>query len=206
MNVSLLDEYGKKHRRVLVPVARQLEKLLCSQLSGVARIDRIYARAKSPERFVAKAERLKEDGSPKYSSPLVQIQDLIGARIVVLYLPDVAGVGRQILKYFRHIEQLEIVPESEWEFGYFGQHYVLALPTEAVPTDLTVGDAPRFFELQVKTLFQHAWSEAEHDLGYKGAKGLTADQKRELAFTSAQAWGADRVFAELFEDIGVTEA
>ena len=26
---------------------------------------------------------------------------------------------------------------------------------------------PRFFELQVKTLFQHAWSEASHDIAYK---------------------------------------
>jgi putative GTP pyrophosphokinase len=48
---------------------------------------------------------------------------------------------------------------------------------------------PQFFELQVETLFQRAWS--EHDLGYKpGATPLTSEAKRRLAFTSAQAWGA----------------
>jgi putative GTP pyrophosphokinase len=53
--------------------------------------------------------------------------------------------------------------------------------------------------LQVKTLFEHAWSEAEHDLGYKpGEAPLTPDQKRRLAYTSAQAWGADHIFDELF--------
>ena len=58
---------------------------------------------------------------------------------------------------------------------------------------------PKFFELQIKTLFQHAWSEAEHDLGYKEDKHLNLDQKRRLAFTSAQAWGGP-----LFEDFSGT--
>ena len=58
---------------------------------------------------------------------------------------------------------------------------------------------PAFFELQIKTLFQHAWSEADHDLGYKpGANMLTSDEKRMIALTSAQAWGADRIFDQLF--------
>jgi putative GTP pyrophosphokinase len=58
-----------------------------------------------------------------------------------------------------------------------------------------------FFELQIKTLFQHAWSEAEHDLGYKPATVLSSDQKRRLAFTAAQAWGADQIFDELYRHI-----
>jgi putative GTP pyrophosphokinase len=60
---------------------------------------------------------------------------------------------------------------------------------------------PRFFELQLKTLFQTAWSEAEHDLGYKpGLKPLGRDEKRRLAYTAAQAWGAGRMFEELFQE------
>jgi hypothetical protein len=47
----------------------------------------------------------------------------------------------------------------------------------------------------------NAWSEANHDLGYKpGSKPLDSEAKRRLAFTSAQAWGADRVFDELFRE------
>jgi putative GTP pyrophosphokinase len=55
----------------------------------------------------------------------------------------------------------------------------------------------------VKTLFQHAWSEAEHDLGYKrGSTPFSAEGKRKIAYTSAQAWGADHIFDELFRARG----
>ena len=50
---------------------------------------------------------------------------------------------------------------------------------------------PDFFELQIKTLFQHAWSEADHDLGYKpGSTPLTSDEKRKLAYTSSPGMGS----------------
>jgi putative GTP pyrophosphokinase len=60
---------------------------------------------------------------------------------------------------------------------------------------------PKFFELQIKTLYQHAFSEASHDLAYKPNVELTRDQKRKVAYTSAQSWGADMVFSELFKEL-----
>ncbi len=36
-------------------------------------------------------------------------------------------------------------------------------------------------------------------VGYKpGSQPLSSDQKRKMAFTSAQAWGADQIFEEMF--------
>jgi ppGpp synthetase/RelA/SpoT-type nucleotidyltranferase len=55
-----------------------------------------------------------------------------------------------------------------------------------------------FFELQIKTLFQHAWSESEHDLNYKSEEELSFEDKQFIAFSSAQAWGADKIFNDLF--------
>jgi len=200
MNDPIAD-YRRRYDAFLTAIARNLQKLLQDDLVGVSHIDRVEARAKDPERFAEKARRTKEDGSPKYRRPLTEIQDQIGARVIVFYQHDVSVATDVITRYFQPIEQRELVPESEWEFGYFGKHFVLPLPRDVVPEAVELAEVPRFFELQIKTLFQHAWSEAEHDLGYKAPNVLSADQFRRLAYTAAQAWGADRVFEELRAEV-----
>lgn len=79
-------------------------------------------------------------------------------------------------------------------------HYILKIPDDVIPEGKEP-ECPEFFELQIKTLFQHAWSEAHHDLGYKCPRELSRDEKRLLAFAAAQAWGADKVYADLSESI-----
>jgi putative GTP pyrophosphokinase len=198
---ALKAEYDRLFETVLVPVALRLKPLIQDHLKGVPRIDRVSVRAKAPDRFLAKATKLLENGTPKYSNPLKQIQDQVGARVTVFYEGDVEVVSQELKRYFRHIEEQTFVPENEWQFGYFGKHFILALPDEAVEKPIPLERAPRFFEAQVKTLFQHAWAEAEHDLAYKPSRPLTSDQERRLAFTAAQAWGADRIFLELSREL-----
>lgn len=198
----LEGEYRQRYEEALLPIAAALQEHVADCFKGQPRIDRISARAKDIASFVEKA-RKQEDGKPKYSEPLDQIQDQIGCRIITFFLADVPRIDALVMKYFRAIEYKDRIPESEWEFGYFGRHYVLLLPDDAVDENIDRSMVPRFFELQIKTLFQHAWSEAEHDLGYKpGEEPLTSEQKRRLAFTSAQAWGADQIFNELFQERG----
>jgi putative GTP pyrophosphokinase len=197
--MALRDDYQARYDAVLTPLAASLTGELQGYLKGQVRVDRIQARAKSVERFVAKAEKANEDGSAKYTHPLNQIQDQIGARIVVFYLSDVERISKIVEEYFRPVEVRRLVPESEWQFGYFGKHYVLIFPAELIKDEWDKDKIPQFFELQIKTMFQHAWSEANHDLGYKpGSRELAVDEIRSLAFASAQAWGADRMFDELF--------
>jgi ppGpp synthetase/RelA/SpoT-type nucleotidyltranferase len=198
---ELLAEYTNRHDRILQPLAVALTSHLQEHLTGVERIDRITARAKSPLRFVDKATKAKEEGGAKYDQPFEQIQDLIGARIIVFYKQDVEVVSDVIHRYYKPIEQRELIPERESEFGYFGKHFILALPEELFDDDADRMRSPVFFELQVKTLFQHAWSEAGHDLAYKSNIELTRLQKRLVALTAAQAWGADQQFAQLHTEL-----
>jgi ppGpp synthetase/RelA/SpoT-type nucleotidyltranferase len=198
--MTIREDYNKRFDSSLQRLAVGIESLIRDYLRDLPRIDRIAARAKSVDRFVAKSEKV-ESGQSKYVDPLNQIQDQIGARIITFYLSDVATVSKVIEAYFRPVESKLLIPESEWEFGYFGKHYILLTPTDVIEADMDHANVPDFFELQIKTLFQHAWSEAEHDLGYKpGANPLTADEKRRMAFTAAQSWGADRLFDELFRE------
>jgi ppGpp synthetase/RelA/SpoT-type nucleotidyltranferase len=190
-------EYRRRYESFLRTIADALREHVAGCLAGVPNLDQVTARAKGPDRFAEKAGRLDEHGQRKYSQPLTEIQDQLGARVVVFYLDDVDKVVSAIRRYFQPIEERELVPESQWSFGYFGQHFVLPLPRDVVPAGIDLSEAPDFFELQVKTLFQHAWSEANHDLCYKAQGPLSPDQERRFAYTAAQAWGADRVFEEL---------
>lgn len=199
--MTLRELYTKRRERVLSPLERDLEKYISSVFEDQPRIDRISVRSKSLESFLAKAAKT-ENGQLKYDDPLNQIQDQLGARIVTFYTSDADVVATRVTKYFKHIEAQRVVPDSESEFGYEGIHFILFIP-EDVFADPASPRPVEFFELQIKTLFQHAWSEAEHDLGYKTSAKLSRDQKRRLAFTAAQAWGADQIFEELHKQTGL---
>ena len=198
---DLEKRYQERWESFLVPTAEKLRAHLQDTFGGEPRIDRIVTRAKDPNRFVTKARKRQEENL-KYSDPLTQIQDQIGARIVTFYPSDVERLTGIVHNYYRRIEEQSIVPESESEFGYFGKHFILFLPEDILPEDFEELDIPPFFELQIKTLFQHAWGEAAHDLAYKPQSELSTEEKRKIAFTAAQAWGADMIFEELFTDEG----
>jgi ppGpp synthetase/RelA/SpoT-type nucleotidyltranferase len=166
-------------------------------------LDRVFVRAKAVDRFLEKAARL-EGGERKYTDPLNQIQDQLAARVVTFYLSDVKHISARIEEYFGSIEVQHVVPDSPREFGYEGKHYILFIPLDVRVASEGVEECPTFFELQIKTLFQHAWGEADHDLIYKPFGTLTSDQRRRVAFTAAQAWGADRIFEELAQELKVS--
>lgn len=204
MTGSLDHLYVARHREVLKPIAGLLESFVIDFMGSnpkVPRVDRIAARAKDPASFMKKTEKRNDDGTLYYSDPLAQIQDQIGARIIVFYLDDVEAACARVLKYMTVAEETLKEPESYGEFGYFGKHFVLSLPADVVPRDIDPQSAPRLFELQIRTLFQHAWSEANHDIVYKTQQELTRLQNRQCALAAAQSWGADRVFQELFNEI-----
>ena len=203
MSINLADHYESLFSEVLVDTAARLADHLRACLEDVPRVDAVVARAKSPQRFAAKA--LKQvDGRLKYTNPMVQIQDQIGARVTILYLDDVETVKMAIADYFHAIEWQSKKPEGDSEFGYFGDHYILAIPSDVI-ADGQESRVPKFFELQIKTLFQHAWSEAHHDIGYKAPRELTSLERRQMAFSAAQAWGADQIFGTLARDLAAND-
>lgn len=198
---TLEQEYTERHTNVLTPLASRLELFLKKLFKDTPRIDRIGARPKAIVSFLGKAAKTLDDGTLKYTDPLNQIQDQLGARVVGLYLSDVEQLAAVVTRYFRAIETRTVVPDSESEFGYFGKHFILILPSDLYDDAVPKTSDPPFFELQIKTVFQHAWGEAEHDLGYKTPAQLSSDHKRRIAFCSAQAWGADRIFNELYGEL-----
>lgn len=198
IEVETIKTAYKQRYQTCQEIADIIKDDLQGLLENYERIDKISVRAKNPERFVEKALRLDDNGNRKYTDPINQVQDQIGARVVTFYLYDIDPVTERIKKFYKHIEEKKIVPDSYKKFSYEGRHLILFIPESKIPDELLSRDHPYFFEMQINTLFQHAWAEAEHELGYKVSSILDHLDKRYLAFTAAQAWGADRIFDEVF--------
>ncbi|PPD12461.1 hypothetical protein [Methylophilus sp.] len=201
---QLREEYLIRYESILKPLAIRISHQLQDHLNGVEHIDRVSSRAKGAESFITKALKAS-DGERKYERPFEQIQDIVAARVIVFYKQDVDVVEEIVKRYYMSIEARDLIPENEKEFGYVGKHFILAIPKDLYEDDSDLSKTPVFFELQIKTLFQHAWSEASHDLAYKQDVELTSLQKRMVAFTAAQSWGADLQFAQLYSELNSSQ-
>jgi ppGpp synthetase/RelA/SpoT-type nucleotidyltranferase len=201
MNTKSYEKaYKIRFTEILEPFIPILESHVKEILNDLPRIDYISSRAKSINSFIEKANK-KENGKPKYSDPLNQIQDQLGIRIVTFYKSDVEPIKDRILEYLAPIEKRFVVPDSEDQFGYEGLHLILLIPRSLTIGQINFANLPQFFELQIHTLFQHAWAQANHGLSYKPFTDLSKAQLRKISFTAAQAWGADNIFAELLSEL-----
>jgi ppGpp synthetase/RelA/SpoT-type nucleotidyltranferase len=174
---------------ILKRVASEIAAALREILDDTPRIDLISVRAKSVARFLEKAQRRD------WLDPLHDIQDQIGARVVVYYKQDVETTTRTILAHIAAIEDRQPEATDPRIFGYQAKHYVCYVPRAV---QVRIESPVDFFELQVCTLFQHAWAEAEHDLGYAAHTPLDYEERRKIAWAAAQAWGADEIFDDIW--------
>ena len=178
---------------VLTELAANLERAAKEALEHVAHVDRVSFRTKGAKSFIKKAEL------PKYESPLREIEDQVAGRVLVFFRSDIEPVSEVLRNLFGAVEWQRVEPDNDSEFGYESDHFICVFPNHHLPsTWKEYQDMPRTFELQVRTLFMHAWAEPQHDLGYKGVAPLPRDVNRKLAFTAASAWGADMAMDEIY--------
>lgn len=179
-------------------ISKKIEEELTERLFHENHVDRVICRCKTIDSFMIKAEKKDVTGNYKYDVPIKEIQDKIGARVVVYFKSDVEPIKRIISDHFQRIEERVVIPDDVSKFGYEGFHMICKIPSSiySLKNHVSVGD---FFELQIKTLYQHAWSQANHGLGYKPNQKIKDEELRLLAFIAAQSWGADKALNELSE-------
>jgi len=215
--VKLLSEAYEARVPRLKEVSVHLEDLARQGLARLdhEHIDRVSFRAKSAKSFVGKVVKRAADADAgverdgfalrPYSSPLTQVEDQIGGRVVVLFKHDIPPVLELLTPdTFNVVEMQDKTPPKDAEFGYESAHLVCHIPEHVRPADWASDPSmPATFELQVRTLFMHAWAEPQHNLGYKSPIDLSRDQKRHLAWIAASAWGCDDGMERAWRDIGV---
>lgn len=190
-------ELFKQIRPKLVNISAEIETELKEALKCKLHVDKISCRVKTIDSYIGKINKEK-DGKLKYETPIKEIQDLIGARVVVYYKQTADEMFDYLSKYFSVVERTRVIPDEPSKFGYEGLHLVCFISPIIFNKYKGKNLLPDFFELQIKTLYQHAWGQAEHGLGYKPGVKLETDEKRKLAFIAAQSWGADEILSDLY--------
>lgn len=172
-------------------------------------IDTILAHSSIPVHSIQ--HRLKEQDSflekcdnPKYTDPVNQITDLCGLRIITYTNKDVERICQVIEQEFT-VDRPNSINKAEQmdtnEVGYLSVHYIVTLnPTRKQLPEYKPYSNIRF-EIQVRTLLQHAWAEIEHDRSYKFSGELPKEIKRRFYLVAGTLELMDREFDHLSDEI-----
>lgn len=133
------------------------------------------------------------------------LTDVLGLRVICYFADEVDKVGEVIRREFA-VDSAQSVDKRTThdpkEFGYMSLHYIASI-TQA-RSEMT--EYARFkdtvFEIQIRSILQHAWAEIEHDLGYKVAEGIPREHRRSFSMLSSLLEMADRDFGALREAVG----
>ena len=135
-----------------------------------------------------------------------QLTDFVGVRVIGYVLDDVDKICKSIEEQF-DIDEKDSGDKGKAlkdnEVGYRSVHYIANLGRSRC--ELT--EYKRFkgmkFEIQVRTLLQHAWAEIEHDNGYKFSGVLPSEIKRRFYLVSGALELLDREFQSLANELKV---
>lgn len=195
------DEWESRYEgriHLLNELSERLEIETRSAIADLPHIDRVSFRVKPPDSFIEKAIDPRND--PPYEDPFVEIEDQVAGRIIVFFIEDLEKVQERLKGTFNTVEYEHRRPPADAEFGYESHHLICVIPPQSKPDDWDDrDDLPPTFELQIRTIFMHAYAEPQHDIAYKAVSDLPGDIRRELAWIAASAWGADRAYHRVRE-------
>jgi putative GTP pyrophosphokinase len=157
----------------------------------------VHVRVKNYESFKRK---LIKKGFPNVD-PL-EIKDFAGVRIISYLISDVERISNVIKSSFRVLEYEDKSRELGVDrVGYNSIHIIATLSEYRIdlPEYTTFKDIK--FEIQIKTILQHAWAEIEHKRVYKYDEIIPEGIPRRFKRLAGMLEEIDVVFQEISNDI-----
>ena len=181
---AILQEYEDnlpRFREVEAQVRDTLRRTL--QDAGLA-VAAIESRVKGYDSLAGKLE-LK---GHKYKS-LANLTDILGLRVITFYIDDVDKVASAVERLFTIDWENSVDKRKIHEidsFGYLSLHYICSIP-----------EFPYRFEIQMRTLLQHAWANMDHDTGYKSGVEIPRRYLRNMSRLAGMLELVDDEFSKI---------
>jgi len=145
----------------------------------------------------------KIDGKNKYQN-LSEITDIVGCRIISYFEIDVEKIVALLTKEFK-IDEVNSIDKKKIldpdRFGYLSYHIICSINDERAQLREYKNYKDLKFEIQVRTILQHAWAEIEHDIGYKSNIAVPREFRRKFSRIASMLEIADDEFSRLKLDI-----
>lgn len=175
--------------------------LLCADIleSNSIPVHSVSSRAKAPESLSKKLSR-----PDKWYGDLASVTDLAALRVITYLSDDHARVCEVIEREFE-IDRARSIDKSQAsepdKFGYASVHYIAKLSSGRRALVEYHGVKDLYFEIQVRSILQHAWAEIEHDLGYKSDVEVPFAIRRRFSRLSGLLELADSEFNSISQEL-----
>lgn len=181
---AIIEEYRTNLQSFRDASASLIEKVRCALSSAGILVASVESRVKEESSLRGKLE-LK---GAKYHT-LSDITDIVGLRVITFYIDDVDKVASMVERLFNVDWENSVDKRKIHEidsFGYMSLHYVCAIP-----------DSTYRFEIQIRTVLQHAWANMSHDTGYKSGVEIPKRYMREMSRLAGMLELVDDEFSKI---------
>jgi putative GTP pyrophosphokinase len=198
INIDAVDWYTK-NRGLYKQLSEKVHNIIFELLEVKnLNVHAIFNRPKDVSSF---SEKIKNS---KYTKPEVQVTDLAGIRVICYVESDIEKICSIIEDNFE-IDKPNSTDKSKLlgtdKVGYKSVHYIAKLKE----IRLQLPEYKKFsdckFEIQIRTILQHAWAEIEHDRNYKFAGELPDEIQRRFKLLAGTLELVDREFDNIAIEI-----
>ena len=172
----ILEDY-RKQREDFVKLGDEVHAILTNITKELGlTVLAVEHRVKEERSLAGKLER-KGD---MYNT-LDDITDILGCRVICFLSDEIDKIGKKVEENFvvdweNSSDKRALIKEDV--FGYLSLHYICSLPfNQKWPKEI----CGKKFEIQIRTILQHAWSAIHHDIGYKSDFGVPREINRQFA-------------------------
>ena len=193
-----MNEY--EHRKDLLEELRPRVKTLIRILSKEHGVEVHDVQARVKEKSSLKKKIEEKQG--KYHD-LKDITDTVGIRVITYFHDDVDKIAQVIENEFQvdrenSVDKRVMDPDR---FGYSSLHYVVEFKDERLKFLEYKDFSGIKFEIQIRSILQHAWAEIEHDLGYKSSIEVPKNLRRSFSRIAGLLEIADLEFLRVKKEI-----